>query len=105
MNLLNNIFSETVRNMIREELKQAIKEAMLEVSEDHCLISQQDDIVLDRKEASEFLRISLPTLDRYSHLGILKGRKLGNKIIYKKSDLLQAGKTLAKKKFKKAPLT
>lgn len=42
---------------------------------------------LTRKEASKKLNISLPTLHSYTKKGILKGYKVGVRVLYKKSEV------------------
>ena len=51
-----------------------------------------DDVLFTREEAAEFLRISLPTLAKYTQRGVVKGRCIGNRILYRKSELLIAGR-------------
>lgn len=44
---------------------------------------------LTRQEVAELLKISLPTVDLYSRKGILKGRRIGSRILYLESDLME----------------
>ena len=46
-----------------------------------------DDKFLTRKETSKKLNISLPTLHSYTQKGILKGYKVGVRVLYKKSEV------------------
>jgi excisionase family DNA binding protein len=43
---------------------------------------------LTRQEVAERLKISLPTVDIYTRKGILKGRRIGSRILFLESDLL-----------------
>jgi len=40
-----------------------------------------------RNEAAKLLRISLPTLSRYSKLGLVKEYRIGTRILFKKSEV------------------
>jgi len=46
-----------------------------------------DDQFLTRKETSKKLNISLPTLHSYTQRGILKGYKVGVRVLYKNSEV------------------
>ena len=46
--------------------------------------------ILTRKEVSEILGISLPTLDSYKKQGLIKAFQLGNKVRFRISDVQQA---------------
>ena len=46
-----------------------------------------DDKFLTRKETSKKLNISLPTLHSYTQKGILKGYKVGVRVLYKQSEV------------------
>jgi excisionase family DNA binding protein len=43
-----------------------------------------------RKETAEMLNISLPTLNEYTKKGILKGYKVGVRVLYKLSEIESA---------------
>ena len=49
-----------------------------------------------RNQVKTLLKISLPTLHRYTKLGILKSKKLGNRVLYKISDVESAFHDLKK---------
>ena len=49
-----------------------------------------------RNQTKDLLKISLPTLHRYTELGILRGRKLGNRVLYKITDVESAFHDLKK---------
>ncbi len=55
---------------------------------------------LTRLETAEFLRISLPTLNSYSKAGILRRYYLGNRVLYKASEVMCAPKQVTKMAFK-----
>jgi hypothetical protein len=43
-----------------------------------------------RQEASKIFKMSLPTLDRYSKLGLIKSQRIGNRILYSEDDIQKA---------------
>ena len=49
-----------------------------------------DDEYITRKEAADILRISLPTLDKYSIEGIVTKYRFGSKVRYKRNEVLNA---------------
>lgn len=44
--------------------------------------------LITRKEACSMLKISLPTLDKYSKNSTLKSYTVGNRVLYKKGELI-----------------
>jgi excisionase family DNA binding protein len=46
-----------------------------------------EDVLLTRQEASAYLRVSMPTLERWKRFGHLRGRKIGSRILYSLADL------------------
>jgi excisionase family DNA binding protein len=55
---------------------------------------------LNRAEASDFLKISLPTLHQYTKDGTITCHRIGSRVLYKKSDLLNICKSANIKKNK-----
>jgi hypothetical protein len=60
-----------------------IKEEIQQVS----TLKKKETIYLTRKEAATFLKISLPTLWSYTNIGVIKGFKIGSRVLYKLEDL------------------
>lgn len=50
------------------------------------------DELLTRKEVASRLKMSLATLHKYSDLGILRSRKIGGRVYYLWSEIIQAAK-------------
>lgn len=67
-------FSNTLRQVLREELSTLQSE-------------KQTSNYLTRKEASKLLKLSLPTLDDYTKKGIIKGYRIGTRVLYLESDI------------------
>lgn len=67
-------FSETLRQVVREELS-----AMQP--------KPPTSNYLTRIEVSKLLKISLPTLNEYTRKGIIRGSRIGSRILYLESDI------------------
>ena len=52
------------------------------------LSKKQNDEILTRQEVAEYLRISLVTIHSWNKHGILNPIRMGNRIFYKKQDIL-----------------
>jgi excisionase family DNA binding protein len=52
---------------------------------------------LTRTEAARSLRVSLPTLQSYTKLGLLTARRIGKRVLYSESDLQEALKDIPTK--------
>ena len=51
---------------------------------------KSDNDLLTRKETADILKISLPTLWAWTNKGIIPAYRIGNKVRYKKADILTA---------------
>lgn len=45
---------------------------------------------LTREEMAKLLRITLPTLDRYTRKGLIPSIRIGYRVIYRKDDVIQS---------------
>lgn len=71
-----------------EDLQSLIKISVAEVlNEKQPQKTISEDENLTRKETAERLHISLTTLDKYTRLEIIKGHKVGHRVLYKKSEI------------------
>lgn len=50
--------------------------------------------LLSRKEAAQFLSISLSTLKNWTYSKLIKGYRLGGKVYYKKNELIKSLKPI-----------
>jgi len=50
--------------------------------------------LLSRKEAAQFLSISLSTLKNWTYSKVINGYKLGGKVYYKKQELIKSLKPI-----------
>lgn len=63
-----------------------------------------DNTLLTRQDVSHLLRISLPTLNTYTKDGILKGYRIGRRVLYKKAEVESMLQEITSTKYKrKAP--
>jgi len=77
----------------RDELISMIKEAFKVELTEH--LNQQEmesdhNILLSRKEVADYLKISLPTLHNYQKSEILKSHRIGNRVLFKKGEVMEA---------------
>jgi excisionase family DNA binding protein len=73
----------------KEELKDFFKKTINDEVKSIISKQKQTTELLTIKEAHEFLRISRVTLDNWRRKGIVKGVKLGSRVLFVKSDLLK----------------
>lgn len=57
--------------------------------------TQQPGKYMTRKEAAESLRITLPTLLKWTLEGRVKGYRIGRRILYKKNEIYEATKLIS----------
>jgi excisionase family DNA binding protein len=73
----------------KEELRNIVSDAV------HCELAnlsnnqtpQSSNEYFTREEAAELLKISLPTLDKYARVGIIKGYRLGQSIRFSRAEI------------------
>ena len=73
---------------LRQIIKEVIKEELLEVRKQ--LEEKDSEGLLSRKETCEFLKISLTTLWHWTNKGKIDSYGIGNRVYYKKVDLLNS---------------
>ena len=61
----------------------------------------QQSKFISRKEVASLLKISLPTLNEWSKLGMLKSYKMGNRVLYNQEEVLNAIAAVSAYKHKK----
>lgn len=71
-------FYERLRITIRDEI----------VS--HSSIAKETENLSTRRETATRLRITLPTLNEYTKKGLLKGVRIGSRVLYREEDILAA---------------
>lgn len=71
----------------KEELLQAIKETVKEGTREE-FNKLSNDVLLTQEEASQFLKVSKTTLIHWAKKGKILSTRVGGRVYYKKSDLL-----------------
>jgi excisionase family DNA binding protein len=80
--------SDTLRSIIREEL------SFLNTKEN----TQR---FLSRQEVASLLKISLPTLNEYTRTGIIKGSRIGSRVLYDEAQIREAVKGIPTLKYRR----
>ena len=94
--------STLVQAVTPEELTEAFRSV---VREELSLLVPKDNAprYLSRNEVAKLLKISLPTLNDYTKRGIIKGSRVGTRVLYSEADIKEAVKEIPKLKYKRAP--
>ena len=79
------ISKDDLENLIREAVKKEIFEALPLSNQ-----PEENHVIITRQEAAEFLGVSLNTLNDWTKRGILQAYRVGTRIRYKKSDVINA---------------
>ncbi|WP_236972124.1 helix-turn-helix domain-containing protein [Membranihabitans marinus] len=80
--------SETVREIVRQEINQGITELLDKRAKEQKYFS--------RKETANRLHVSLPTLHNYTKNGLIKMKKVGGRVLYSEGDIEDALRCLSK---------
>jgi excisionase family DNA binding protein len=86
------MIQEITKDELLKTLEKYVAKAVASASEQ----IPPPDQLLTRKEAAEFLTISLATLHAYTKEGRIVGQRLGGRLVYRRSDLEKALKTTVK---------
>lgn len=86
------MFTKTVQitEVTVDELADAVADKLMFKIENYLkeLSKKQNDDILTRQEVADYLRISLVTIHSWNKHGILNPIRMGNRIFYKKQDIL-----------------
>jgi predicted transcriptional regulator len=69
------------------QMHDLIRECIREELQDIQPVKEETAKYLTRLEVCKALNISLPTLSRYSELGLIPAKRIGNRILYLQSDI------------------
>ena len=84
-------------NFIKQWVKTAIHEAALEEPSE---LGRPK--FYTRAEVKEIFNISLPTLDKYAELGLIKKKRIGNRILFAEDEIQKALKDVPQQRYKRA---
>jgi len=80
-----------IEGLTAEQLQDKFNELNKKLTELQTRLSKMpDDELLTRRQTAEYLGISLPTLWAWTNKGVIKAYRIGNKVRYKKADILKA---------------
>lgn len=98
MDTLNNNLAVTLTiAQMHDLMMEVVREALKSIEPP----KEERPKYLTRLEACKALKISLPTLNRYSELGLILAKRIGNRILYSEEDLKKALKEIPTNKFRK----
>ena len=75
-NVTPDELTEKIRTILREELGRA-----------NTLSPDDSSRYLTRRQVADKLDLSLPTVDKYSVLGILKGYRIGTRVLFREREV------------------
>jgi excisionase family DNA binding protein len=58
-------------------------------------------LYLTREETAELLKITLPTIDKYTRAGIIRGSRVGTRVLYLESDIMESVKEIPAQKYQR----
>ena len=90
--LIRNITVEELQEIIRTVIKEELQVVQPKRSESRNLT---------RNEVVNLLKISLPTLQRYTQLGVIKGFRIGTRILYKLEDIEESLKSIETSRYRR----
>lgn len=89
-----------IRNITTDELKEVIRSVIKE--ELQVLQSKRSESRnFTRNEVVDLLKISLPTLQRDTQLGVIKGFRIGTRILYKSEDIEESLKSIPTRRYQR----
>ena len=78
-------FYEVDPEEFKKEILEGVEKLLAEFSKQ--FTPKEPEVWLSRKNVSELLGISLPTIHEWGKLGILKPYKIGTRVRYRQSDI------------------
>ena len=93
----NPLFTLTIQEA-EPLFKKWVSDVLLSDSEP---VKVEPDKFLTRQETCEILRISLPTLQKYTELKIIQAKKIGTRILYSPEAIKAACQELQSAKYKR----
>lgn len=85
--VLNNFDLSDIKKIMEE----VIEEKLIKINPTE---KKESSSLLSRKETAQFLCISLPTLHDWTKNGIVKGYRIGNRVLYKREEIKESLKQI-----------
>ena len=84
------------------DIKKVLREVLEEKSNDFAKpVKSEDQEYLTRKEVAKLLKISLTTLNDWSKQGIVQAYRIGNRVLYKKKEIVDSVSKVQSFKYKR----
>ena len=93
----NNLAVTLTVAQMQSLISRCVKEALLDIQPQ----AKETERLYSRKESCNMLKISLPTLSKYMELGIIKGHRVGNRILISSEDINNALRDIPTRKYNK----
>jgi len=93
-NLLVHLNVSDLQNLIKEAIKNELHE-FLEVFQGNRNNLEEESEIISRNDACKLLKVSTTTLFHWNNNNILKAKKIGNRVYYLKSDVIDKLKSVA----------
>ncbi len=93
--LLQSIHVDDFRKLIGEVIDEKLKQLTQREK------PQNKTNYLDRKEVAKLLKVSLPTLNEWSKLGIIQSYRIGKRILYKQDEINSSVQQVRNLKYKR----
>jgi excisionase family DNA binding protein len=92
--IINLLTAEQCQQLLR----QAISETLIYAEK---TATAPEDRFLTRSEVAQILRISLPTLQRYTDLNLIRSKRVGNRVLYSYTEVMTSAQTIEANKHKR----
>lgn len=92
----------TIVGLSVQELEEIIRNVIKELLPDNSKNSNTAETNIElvtRHEASKLINVSLPTLTKYVKQGIIPAHRIGNRVLFKKDEILYSLKNVQKQNF------
>jgi excisionase family DNA binding protein len=95
-----NTNSTLIQNVTPEELSESIRTI---IREEFSLLNPKETAprYLSRQEVATLLKLSLPTLNEYTRTGIIKGSRIGSRVLYAEADVKEAVRDIPALKYRR----
>lgn len=92
--------STLIENITAEDLTKAFRSI---IQEELSRLNTQETSprYLSRQEVADLLKISLPTLNEYTRTGIIRGSRVGSRVLYDEASVKEAVKEIPTLKYRR----
>lgn len=92
--------STLIQNVSAEELSEALRSI---IREELSFLNTKETAqrFLSRNEVAALLKISLPTLNQYTRTGIIKGSRIGSRVLYDEAQVRESVKDIPTLKYRR----